>query len=196
MGDRERSDGSRLDEMKSTVSGVDAATEARAIASVVEALEALDAAAVGRVLDWACKRYAPSSFERARERGRGSPPAGGTPRREDDQDRDLGALYSALGPSTDSEGVLAAAYWHQVVRGAEYLDSQRLNTDLKNLGHGIGNVTRACSSLIEQKPALMIQLKKTGSTKQARKHYRLTAAGIQRVRETLLERGGRTSVVR
>jgi len=59
---------------------------------------------------------------------------------------------------------------------------------LKNLGHGIGNVTRACSALIAEKPALLMQVKKAGSTKQARKQYRLTTAGIQRVREMLAGR--------
>ena len=169
------------------MSGVDAATEARAIANVVAALEALDSAAIARVLDWAWKRYAPPVSERLRERGRATAATGGGARRGDDQDADLAALYGAISPTTDSDGVLVAGYWHQVLQGAEYLDSQTLNTDLKNLGHGVGNVTRACSSLIAQKPALMIQVKKTGSTKQARKQYRLTSAGVQRVSERLTE---------
>jgi len=90
-----------------------------------------------------------------------------------------------VNPGTESESVLVAAYWHQVVQGVEHLDSQSLNAGLKNLGHGVGNVTRACSSLMRQKPALMMQVRKSGSTKQARKRYRLTAAGIQRIREML-----------
>jgi hypothetical protein len=49
----------------------------------------------------------------------------------------------------------------------------------------VANVTRACSVLIQQRPALMLQVKKSGSTKQARKQYRLTAAGLQRAREML-----------
>ena len=46
-------------------------------------------------------------------------------------------------------------------------------------------MTRACSALIGEKPPLMIQVKKAGSTRQARKQYRLTAAGLQRVRDKL-----------
>jgi len=169
--------------------GVDALTEARALAEVVRVLEGLDAAAVGRVLEWAVKRYtatADGTASSARDVA-ASPPG---PRRDE---HDLAELYEVASPSTDGESVLVAAYWHQIIGRDEHLDSQSLNTDLKNLGHGIGNVTRACSSLINQKPALMIQLRKGGATKQARKQYRLTAAGIQRVREMLTRGDGRES---
>jgi hypothetical protein len=184
-----------MEDVKSPGSTVDAATEARAIAHVVQALEALDSAAITRVLDWAWKRYALSPPDRPRDRGRAAT-ASENGKRADDHIADLAALYSAAAPTTDSESVLAAAYWHQVLQGAEYLDSQTLNTDLKQLGHGVGNVTRACSTLIEQKPALMIQVKKSGSTKQARKQYRLTSAGVQRVRERLTQSAGGAGVVR
>jgi hypothetical protein len=184
-----------MENVKGMLSGVDAATEARAIADVVRALETLDPAAIARVLDWAWKRYASPSSDRPRDRGRAAA-ATDASRRTDDDNGDLATLYSATSPTTDAEGVLIAAYWHQVLQGVEYLDSQTLNTALKNLGHGVGNVTRACSSLIEQKPALMIQVKKTGSTKQARKQYRLTSAGIQHIREKLNRQSGATGPVR
>ena len=164
---------------------VDAATEARAVMSVVQALSGLDAAAVARVLDWAIKRYAGDGARTVAAPSREGRPASPDPRATAEHDDDLAALYEAVSPITESESVLVAAYWHQVVQGVEHLDSQSLNAGLKNLGHGVGNVTRACSSLMRQKPALMMQVRKSGSTKQARKRYRLTAAGIQRIREML-----------
>jgi hypothetical protein len=168
-------------------SSVDAMTEAKAIADVVEALKDLDTAAITRVLDWASKRYgAHAAGHRAlAPAGPDAPPYDGEAA---EPYGDVADLYTAASPRTESESVLVAAYWHQVVGRTESLDSQALNGDLKNLGHGVRNVTRACSVLIHQRPALMMQVKKAGATKQARKQYRLTAAGIQRVREMLAER--------
>ncbi len=166
---------------------MDASTEAKAIADVVEALKPLDVGAIARVLEWASKRYA--------SRAHGDEPGTITPvpltSRHDDTEADggeLADLYAAADPRTESESVLIAAYWHHAARKTEVLDSQALNRDLKNLGRGVANVTRACSVLIQQRPALMLQVKKSGSTKQARKQYRLTAAGLQRAREMVAGR--------
>ena len=163
---------------------VDPATEAKAVMNVVHALEGLDAAAVTRVLDWAVKRYAATSLATVISRSQAAASSPGADVDGEHRD-DLAALYEAVSPVTESESVLVAAYWHQIVQGAEQLDSQSLNAGLKNLGHGVGNVTRACSALIRQKPALMMQVRKAGSTKQARKQYRLTSAGVQRIRDLL-----------
>jgi hypothetical protein len=153
--------------------GVDAATEVRALGRVVDAVDGLDASAVQRVLEWAWKRFVGAV-----------PPAPGATARVEHVD--LADLYVRAGPATDADKVLVVAYWHQVSAGKENLDAQTIHGDLKNLGYGVSNVTRACSALIRDKPQLMIQVKKAGSTRQARKQYRLTAAGLQRVRDKLL----------
>lgn len=155
---------------------VDAATEVKALGRVVEAIDGLDAGAIQRVLEWAWKRFV----------GAGPPDAGAGRGGAPTEHADLADLYVAARPVTDPDKVLVVAYWHQVNAGKENLDAQTINTDLKNLGHGVGNVTRACSALISEKPQLMIQVKKAGSTRQARKQYRLTAAGLQRVRDKLV----------
>ncbi|HUF94066.1 MAG TPA: hypothetical protein VMR23_16945 [Candidatus Limnocylindria bacterium] len=154
---------------------VDAATEVKALGRVVEAVDGLDAAAVRRVLEWAWSRFV-AAEPPDREAARARPPA---------EHADLADLYVAARPATDAEKVLVVAYWHQAHAGKDNLDAQTINTDLKNLGHGVGNVTRACSALIREKPQLMLQVKKAGSTRQARKQYRLTTAGLLRVRDTL-----------
>jgi hypothetical protein len=172
---------------------VDAVTEAKAIADVVEAFKHLDAAAIVRVLDWASKRYGPGAgADRLVVREQTETSSLGGDARGDGRYNDLAELYTAADPKTESESVLIAAYWHHVAHKTDALDSQALNRDLKNLGRGVGNVTRACSVLIQQRPALMLQVKKAGSTKQARKQYRLTVAGLQRAREMLVERESRT----
>jgi hypothetical protein len=155
--------------------GVDAATEARALGRVVDAVDGLDAHAIERVLEWAWKRFLGAT-----------PPV--TPARPLTvaAPAHLADLYVAAHPVTDADRVLVVAYWHQVSAGRENLDAQTIHRDLKNLGHGVSNVTRACSALIRETPQLMMQVKKAGSTRQARKQYRLTAAGVQRVREKLV----------
>jgi hypothetical protein len=170
--------------------GVDAATEVRALGRVVDAVDGLDASAIQRVLEWAWKRFVgaalpePGASRAAAPQGAWGPVRG--PHVQSSEPTDLADLYVAARPATDADKVLVVAYWHQVSTGKENLDAQTIHRDLKNLGHGVGNVTRACSALIREKPQLMIQVKKAGSTRQARKQYRLTAAGLQRVRDRLV----------
>src|SRR5687768_4284050 len=160
-------------------STVDAATEVRALGRVVDAVDGLDSHAIERVLEWAWKRFVSASPPEPRARSfTVASPASPPPAH-------LADLYVAAHPATDADRVLVVAYWHQVSAGKENLDAQTIHRDLKNLGHGVSNVTRACSALIREKPQLMMQVKKAGSTRQARKQYRLTAAGVQRVREKL-----------
>ena len=67
----------------------------------------------------------------------------------------------------------------------EELDSQSLNSELKNLGYPIGNITRAVSGLASTMPRYVMQTKKSGTTKQARKKFRLTVEGIRRVEQMI-----------
>lgn len=60
-----------------------------------------------------------------------------------------------------------------------------MNTALNNLGHKLANVTVSLSVLIEAKPQLVLQLRKSGKSKQARKTYKLSVAGIDRVKEMI-----------
>ena len=66
-------------------------------------------------------------------------------------------------------------------------DDAQILPELKNLGHGVGNVTRAFSALITQRPQPVVQTRKSGSSKQARKRYKLTTVGINRVEEMVKE---------
>ena len=94
-------------------------------------------------------------------------------------------LLAMASPSTDVERVLVVGYWFQEHQGNEDLDSQTINTELKHQGHGVGNITKAFGGLISQKPQLVIQLRKSGNSRQARKKYKLTTAGIKRVNAML-----------
>ena len=94
-------------------------------------------------------------------------------------------LHAAADPKTGKDRVLLAAYWLQVCEGAESFVSLSVNKALKDLGYGISNVTTAFDSLRSQKPALVLQLKKAGTSRQARKTYKLTEAGVEAVKEML-----------
>lgn len=94
-------------------------------------------------------------------------------------------LFDAAQPQTTARKALLAGYWLQVCQGAESFDGQSANRELNHLGHRIPNITNAISSLNAEKPALAIQLKKSGSSQQARKTYKVTAAGIAAVRTML-----------
>jgi hypothetical protein len=90
-------------------------------------------------------------------------------------------LYDAAQPSTESDKALVAGYWFQVCQGAVSFDGFSANRELKHLGHRLGNVTVAIDRLKSQRPALALQLRKDGKTKQARKTYKITDAGIKSV---------------
>jgi hypothetical protein len=95
---------------------------------------------------------------------------------------DVATLFVAARPSTGSEKALTVAYWLQECMGHEEWEGFAINSELKHLGHGLKNVTDALNSLIEHKPQFVVQLRKSGKTKQARKRYKLTAEGVRKVR--------------
>ena len=97
----------------------------------------------------------------------------------------LASLVDATNPSTDPMRALVAGYWLQVCKGTPSFDAQSANTELKHLGHASSNITSAFNALISQKPALVLQLRKSGNTKQARKLYMVTEAGLRRVRQMM-----------
>ena len=92
-------------------------------------------------------------------------------------------LYSAVQPKTNGEAALAAGYWVQVAQKAEQFSALDANRELTHLGHRISNITSALRNLIQEKPQLVLQVRKGGNSKQARKTYKLSAAGIRRVEE-------------
>jgi hypothetical protein len=100
---------------------------------------------------------------------------------------DLPSLFSAARPEVQSDKALVVAYWLQKIKNSEDLDSQQINSELKHLGHGVPNITRALDYLIGARPALLIQTRKDGTAKQARKRYKLTNEGKNRVLSLLAQ---------
>jgi hypothetical protein len=94
-------------------------------------------------------------------------------------------LYDAAQPKSQSDKALVAGYWLQHSQGGESFDSFSVNKALKNLGEGVPNITSALDTLKAQRPALVLQLKKSGKSRQARKTYKVTVAGLKSVENML-----------
>jgi hypothetical protein len=96
-------------------------------------------------------------------------------------------LYAAAQPSGEAERALVVGYWLQVVQRSPDFDAQTVNSELRQLGYGVTNITQAFTNLMNRKPQYVIQTRKGGTTQQARKRLKLTAYGIQAV-EKLIDR--------
>lgn len=155
--------------------------ELKAMSAVAEALEPLDEGARLRVLRWAADRFdieAPSGSASSSQGDAASSNSSA-------QYADIGDLVHAADPKTGAEYALSVAYWMQVVEEKGTWGGGDVNNALKDLGHGLSNVTKTLKSLMERKPALVMQVSKSGRSKQGRKTYKLTAAGVGRVQEML-----------
>jgi hypothetical protein len=171
--------------------------EIEAMGKVSKALGGLDEDARGRVIRWVAERYSialgPVPERTAPIRGvGGSAEAVDEDRINEEEVEDeagnwehFAELYDASGASTHPQGMLVAAYWVQVLKGQGSFGSFELNKLLKDLGHGATGTAKVMSALIAKKPALILQLKKSGRSQQARKTYRLTEAGKKAVEQMI-----------
>ena len=149
----------------------------------------LDAEATARVLRWAVDRYGVTVTKTVSKGQTGAAGGGGSAADTDNGNGNgaaphfssLGELHAAADPQNEANHALVAGYWFQFVQGQADFTAQAVNSALNHLGRRIGNITTAFDRLKAQKPALVIQLKKSGTTKQARKTYKLTPPGKQAV---------------
>ena len=165
--------------------------ELDAMQTLLGALEPLEPESRQRVMSWATGRFGLEVPQARKPGGKVADPPS-----EDEETAaekpagaptfaTLGELFSAADPKTNGQKALVVGYWLQTSEGLPDLDAFRVNTELKHLGYGIANITTAMDELKGSKPALAIQLKKSGSSRQARKKYKVTEAGIKAV-EALL----------
>jgi hypothetical protein len=160
--------------------------EVAAMGAVEGALEPLSPDERGRVIRWAAERFEIQVAGKA-------PASPANPTRpkparvaaDGEAAEDVGDFYTRAAPETQTEQALVVAYWVQEIQGKGEFDSQTVNTQLKHLGHGVSNITRALDELKNRKPQLVIQIEKAGKSKQARKRYKVTAAGKKAVEKLL-----------
>lgn len=171
--------------------GMTMSKELGAMVQVEQALVDLSEDERGRVLSWAVSRFGVAlAIPKASS-------SKSLPANEEDESQqqveaakpgEIGSLaefYDLASPSTDAEKVLVVGYWFQFREGAQELEALKINNQLKHLGHGVGNVSRALELHKSQKPALMIQKRKEGVTKQARKKFVVTNEGKKFVEKML-----------
>ena len=171
--------------------------EIEAMSQVVAALDLLgpDDGARVRVLRWAADRYGVLIAEPAPAKpsyGLLDEPVQDRPSRAPDVREAVEPtyehfvdLFDAVDPKSDVDKALTAAYWLQVVSKQPSWQSLRVNNLLKDMGHGVGNVTSALRSAQERKPALVRQVHKSGRAPQSWKTYKLTTSGVAYVRRKL-----------
>lgn len=156
--------------------------ELSAMVALETALVELSEEEQGRVLTWAASRFTTVAANlrkgAAADDATTSVDVQTSPKTSDAITADsLAEFYDRASPSTDAEKGLVVGYWFQYHEGVTDLDAQSINSQLKHLGHGIGNVTRAFDWLKSQKPALMVQKRKEGTSQQARKKFMVTNEG-------------------
>ena len=169
--------------------------EIAAIGKVNDALAQLDPAVRQRVLRWAADKFGVSLPKNGRAAA-----ADDIDDEEEQADEseseapgtfaDFASLYDAANPTTEADKALVAGYWIQVVQGNAEWGSYAPNKELRNLGHGVDNITVALGALIDSTPRLAMQTHKSGKARQGRKKYKLTTEGIRRVKQMLAGNGG------
>jgi hypothetical protein len=162
----------------------------RAMTQIKAALDGLDEKAIARVLGWAT-RWAADAYgisiraEPSTNEGGGRISIGDRGHARDGAIESINSLFADANPLHEADKVLVVGYWLQKIQGHETLDAQQVNQELKHLGHVVKNITRTFSALMDQKPQLAVSIRKSGSTQQARKRYKLTMEGLRKVEEML-----------
>lgn len=119
----------------------------------------------------------------------GRPRGSGTGRRGPRGGMAMPSLLGQWQPETMAERALMGAFTLSRGKADKTVTSQAINAELKRAGIPVPNITRAIESNLRAKPPLMVQKKKMGTTRQARKQYAITPEGVEFV-ETKLQGGG------
>lgn len=169
--------------------------EIGAMSVISSALDDLEADTQARILEWAAKRYDVPLLGSNQQRKETN--AGGSTGSESNAGSsgtaaygDFVDLFDASGAKTEAQRALVAGYWFQEIQGIPSFQAQQVNNALKDLGQGVSNITEALGALESRKPAEVRQMGKSGRTRQARKTYKLTAAGINAVKAMVESRSG------
>lgn len=169
-----------LDEINEAISGYDPVLKERARDIL------LDRAFGARARSTARPAVAEESGEAAgeeapRRRGRPRGSTGGARRATGG----ISSLVEQWKPETMAERALLGAFALARGRPDRTVTSQAINAELKRNGLPVPNITRAIESNLRTRPPLMVQKKKMGTTRQARKQYALTQEGVDFVESKL-----------
>ena len=167
------------DDAASTGPKLDPIVEIKAMTAIASAFEKLDAGQIHRVLGWANHHYLQGSIALSTTIRAAAAAAGEASGAQTAEYADLPAVLAAAPVAVSGpDRALLAGYYLQVVLGQSDFDGFNANKELKHAGHASGNITRDLDALMARAPQLVVQTRKHGNSKQARKLYRLTAAGV------------------
>ncbi len=174
--------------------------EIDAMSALANALSDLEDDARSRVLRWAFDRYGMSLG--ASTSGRRSDGAvreqvgsavGGVTDEEIAEEAPVyehfADLFAEAQPKTEADKALVAGYWLQAIQGQNTWQSAALQKELKNLGHAVANITESLTRNMEKKPQRIVQIQKSGNSRQARKTYKVTHEGLVYVQGMLRGEG-------
>jgi len=150
--------------------------ELQAMASVSSTLAELGVESQARVLRWAADKFGVTVSSKSTANNVNG---GDIDQPQNSDFADFVDLFDAVNPSGNLEKALTGAYWVQVVQGASSWQSQQVNNILKDTGNGISSIVDAFDSGQNKTPALVRQMAKSGKSRQARKTFKLTSAGIR-----------------
>lgn len=170
--------------------------EDRAIAGIRRLLRPLDKPTQALVLRFFIDRYGleigQSTKEKAERRpaeAQGSIELGS--RRESEADpvalirsfSTAAELFSAAGPPTagPDRALVIAAYQQLQSEDAGSIKAQAVQEQLKLLGYQVANITDSLSALMARRPQLIVQIGKSGKSRQSRKEYKVTNEGFRAV---------------
>src|SRR5438093_838854 len=130
------------------MTNIDEFAEIEAMKAVSNAIKDLDKSAQGRVLTWAVCKY---NVQLPEANPRDGLSTESLSKKKQGIGVDLPTTFAAASPKSDTDGALVGAYWLQISKGQADVDAQEVNRELKQLGHGVGNITRAFDHLMAAK---------------------------------------------
>ncbi|UCH92460.1 MAG: hypothetical protein JSV88_19480 [Candidatus Aminicenantes bacterium] len=96
-------------------------------------------------------------------------------------------LFFASNVRTIASKILLVAAYLQEKHNFKEFSSLDINSRLKNIGQGVQNITTSINSLVDKKPPLLIQTRKMGDSKQAKRKFRVTEEGLRIARNYLIQ---------
>jgi hypothetical protein len=95
------------------------------------------------------------------------------------------SLLERWTPTMQQDLALLGAYYFNVLLGQDSVSGAEINRILKDHGRGSKNITQDLGAHISSQPSLILQVKKSGNSRQARKLYKITSPGIKYVEARL-----------
>lgn len=162
--------------------------ELKAMSDVYQVLKDLKPEAQQRIINWVLEKFSLSTVSSSQIPTQKSFTQEQIMEMGFESFNTLADVFVKITPANDPEKVLIAASYLQSKSDSD-LTGREINKELNHLGHGVGNITNAISSLINRNPRLMIQTRKEGKTKQAQKKYKVTVEGINAAKKMFQEVG-------